>query len=121
MYFYIQGTKTTPHALMNEGYMKISGKAVPFQDEQFFGNINEKINKYQQEPANTTQVDFNFTYVNALSKKSMVALFKQFEAMDNQGFKVIVNWKYSIDNDDVKELGEILSSMFSLQVNLILV
>lgn len=120
MYFYIQGTKTTPHALMNEGYMKITGKAVPVRDEQFFGNINKKITKYTKEPANTTQVDFNLSYVNSLSKKSMVELFNQLEAMNSQGFKVIINWKFAADNEDVKELGEILQSMFELKINLIL-
>ncbi len=119
MYFYIQGTKTTPHALMNEGYMKISGKAVPVRDEQFFGKINKKISSYQKEPANTTQVDFNLSYVNASSKKSMVELLNNLERMNNQGFTVIVSWKFAADNEDVRELGEILKSMFDLRINLI--
>lgn len=121
MYFYIQGTKTTPHALMNEGYMKISGKAVPVRDECFFGNINKKISQYTQEPANVTQVDFNLSYVNASSKKQMVDLLKQLELMNEQGFTVIVNWKYSEENEDVKELGEILQGIFEIKVNLIAV
>jgi hypothetical protein len=118
MYFYIQGTKTTPHALMNEGYMKIKGKAVPVRDELFFGNINKKITKYTEEPANTTQVDFNLSHVNAFSKKSVVELLKQLETMNNQGFTVVVNWKYDTDNEDVKELGEILQTMFNFTINL---
>lgn len=59
MYFYIQRTKTTPYALINDGYMKISGKAVPVDDQNFFGVFDKQINKYLKGPANKTCVDIS--------------------------------------------------------------
>jgi hypothetical protein len=119
MYFYIQRTKTTPSAIINDGYMKISGNAMPVEDQSFFGVINKQLNRYIKEPANKTSVDISLTHVNAGSKKQIINLFNQLEVLGSLGFIVEVNWYYEVDNDDVKELGEIIENMFNIQVNLI--
>lgn len=121
MYFYLQKTKTTPYALINEGYMKISGKALPVGDEGFFNQFNRQLDKYKREPASTTCVDIALTHVNAASKRSMVQLFKQLETMENAGIHTVINWWYDKDDDDVRELGEIFSAMFNLEFNLIII
>lgn len=119
MYFYIQGTKTTPYALMNNGHMKIVGKAFPVEEQPFFGQMNKNISRYIRKPANKTSVDISLTNVNASSKKAIVELLKQLEKINNQGFEVEVNWWYEIEDEDVKELGEIFKSMFSINIHLL--
>jgi hypothetical protein len=119
MYFYIQGTKTTPAALMNNGHMKIVGKAFPVEEQPFFGQINKNISRYIRKPANKTSVDISITHVNASSKKAIVEFLKQLETINNQGFEVEVNWWYEIEDEDVKELGEIFKSMFNITIHVI--
>jgi hypothetical protein len=119
MYFYIQATKSTPYAIMNNGNMSITGKAVPVEQQIFFGQINKHISKYALKPANKTSVDISLTHVNASSKRSMVEFLQQLESLNKQGFEVEVNWKYESDNDDVKELGEIFQSMFDVSIHLL--
>jgi hypothetical protein len=119
MYFYIQKTKTTPSAMINDGYMKISGKAFPIEEQSFFGVINKQLDRYLREPANKTSVDISLTHVNAGSKKQLVNLLGQLDGLCRLGFKVEVNWYYESDNEDVKEFGEIIDTMFNVQINLI--
>lgn len=119
MYFYIQKTKTTPSAVINDGYMKISGKALSIEEQGFFGVINKQLDRYMKEPANKTFVDISLTHVNAGSKKQLINLLNQLDDLSKLGFKVEVNWYYESDNEDVKELGEIIDTMFNVRVNLI--
>jgi hypothetical protein len=119
MYFYIQGTKTTPYAMMNNGHMKIVGKAFPVEEQPFFGHISKNISRYIRKPANKTSVDISLTHVNASSKKAIVEFLTQLETINNNGFEVEVNWWYDIEDEDVKELGEIFKSMFSINIHLL--
>lgn len=120
MYFYIQRTKATPCAIINDGYMKIAGKAVPVKDQNFFEVINKQIDRYVKKPANHTSVDISLTHVNAGSKRQMISLMNQLEGLKKMGFEVEVNWHYEADDEDVMELGEIFNSMFDITINLIL-
>ncbi len=116
MYFFIQGTKTTPYAIINNGYMKITGNSTPVEDgNAFYGKINQQVDLYAQQPANKTFVDISLIHVNAASKRSIVDLLKTLEQLNKQGFQVIINWNYDPENEDVMELGEILESMFEMQ------
>jgi hypothetical protein len=119
MYFYIQGTKTTPYAFMNNGHMKIVGKAVPLEEQPFFGYINKNISRYIRKPANKTSVDISLSHVNASSKKAIVEFLKQLELINTHGFEVEVNWWYDIEDEDVKELGEIFKSMFNISIHVL--
>jgi len=100
--------------------MKIAGKAVPVEDQNFFGVINKQIDRYLKKPANHTSVDISLTLVNAVSKRQMISFLNQLEGLNRLGFAVEVNWHYEADDEDVKELGEIFSNMFDVKINLIL-
>jgi hypothetical protein len=120
MYFFIQGTKNTPHAIINNGYMKITGKSTPVEkDNAFYGRISKQVNLYAQQPANKTFVDIALSHVNSASKRSIIDLLLTLEQLGNQGFQVVINWQYESEDEDVKELGEILQSMFDLEFQFI--
>ncbi len=119
MYFFMQGTKTTPHTLINDGYMKLKGKVVPIEEQQFFGRLSSQVKKYGEEQANLTNIEFHLSHLNASSKRSMVELLKLLETINNNGVEIVISWKYSSDNEDLKELGEIFQSMFDLRFELI--
>ena len=119
MYYYLQGTKTTPHALINDGYMRISGNAFPVEQQGFFNQINEQVDIYSKKPANRTVVEISLSYVNASAKRAIVEFLSHLESLNNQGFKVDLKWWYEKDDDDVKELGEIYKSMFNINIELI--
>ena len=115
MYFFIQGTKTTPYAIINDGYMKITGNSTPVENNNsFYGQMSKQVNLYAKEPANKTFVDIALSHVNA-SKRSIVDLLNTLEKLNQQGFQVVINWQFESDDEDVRELGEILEAMFELE------
>lgn len=116
MYFFIQGTKTTPSAIIDNGYMKITGKSTPLEENsEFFGQMSKQVDLYSQKPANKTHLDIALTHVNAASKRNIVELLKTLEKLNQQGFQVVVNWHFSKDDEDVRELGEIFDAMFDIE------
>ena len=119
MFFFIQGTKTSPAAIINNGYMKITGKAVHSDVQDTFSHFNKQVSKYAKEPANTTAVDISLSYVNATSKRSIVQFFKLLESMNEQGFEITVNWHFDSEDEELRELGEIFSSMFNIEIKLV--
>ncbi len=115
MYFFIQGTKTTPSALLNKGHMKIVGNYRPLEENGFYNYINKQVKKYAKRPENTTYVDISLNGVNASSKKNMVNFLATLENLKTNGFDVCVNWWIEKDNEDLIELGEIYNSMFDIE------
>lgn len=116
MYFFIQGTKTSPSAILNNGHMKIVGNSTPLGDNnEFFGHLSKQVGKYTSQPANKTYIDIQLEHVNAASKRNIIDLLKTLEKLNEQGFLVIINWYYASDDEDVQELGEILASMFNFE------
>jgi hypothetical protein len=116
MYFFIQGTKTTPYAIINDGFMKIGGNSTPVeQNDSFYGQMNKQVNLYTKQPANKTSVEIALQHVNAVSKRHIVDLLNTLEKLYNQGFQVTINWHYDKEDDDVRELGEILDAMFNIE------
>lgn len=121
MYFFIQGTKTTPSALINDGYMKIAGNSTPVEENNpFFGHMSRQMDLYTQQPANKTSIDIALKHVNALSKRNIVDLLKTLEKLNHQGFQVVINWHFDSEDEDVKELGEIFDSMFDIDFNFVI-
>lgn len=120
MYFFIQGTRTSPSAIINDGYMKITGNSTPLEkNNTFFGKISEQLDLYAQLPANKTFVEIELNHVNAVSKRNIIELLKSLENINKLGFRVMINWRFENENDDVRELGEIFDSMFNLSFNFI--
>jgi hypothetical protein len=72
---------------------------------------------YAQNPQRETQIDFDLSAVNAVSKRSIVDTFRLLEEI-NSKTKVCVNWFYQTDDEDVMEFGEICQSNFNVSFNL---
>ena len=120
MYFFIQGTKTTPSAIINDGYMKITGNSTAIdENNDFFGHFSRQVNLYSQQPANKTSIDIALEHVNATSKRYIIDLLKTLEKLKQQGFQVVINWHFEYENEDVKELGEIFDTMFDIDFNFV--
>ena len=120
MYFFIQGTKTTPSAIINDGYMKITGNSTPVEENNvFFGQLSKQVDIYSQQPENKTSIDIALQHVNAASKRNIIDLLNTLEKLSQQGFQVIINWHFDSENEDVKELGEIFDAMFDIDFKFI--
>ena len=116
----VESTKTTPLIDFIDGYMKIQGKSIPTINLGFYKDLMNYLEKYAEEPQNTTVVDINFDYINCYSKKSMMDVFRILEKIHKKGNKIIINWYYSEEDDHMLELGCIYRSLVDLSFNFLL-
>jgi hypothetical protein len=119
MTFTIVQTRTTPQAEFRDGHLSIKGKSVPFDYPDCYDTIKDLLMIYAKNPMSKTQIDFDLSAVNAVSKRSLVNTFRLLEEIDGSKTKVKVNWFYNSDNEDIMEFGEICQSNFNVAFNLL--
>jgi hypothetical protein len=116
MKFTIFQTKTTPYADFRNGHLLIKGKSVPFDYPKIYDTIRDRLKVYMQKPEKEMKIDFNFSAINAVSKRSIIHTFRLLEEMNSLGANIQVNWYYHPDDDNVYELGEICKSTFKIAI-----
>jgi hypothetical protein len=116
--FTIIQTKTTPYANFKDGYLLISGKSVPFEHPDCYDTIQDRLLVYMQKPQKEMKIDFNFSAINAVSKRSITRIFCLLEEIRKEGVNMIVNWYYQPDDEDVLELGEFFKTAFKIPLEL---
>ena len=120
MYFFIQGTRTTPSAIINDGYMKIVGNSTPIEENNtFFSHMSKQVDLYSKQVPNKTSIDISLKHINAASKRNIINLLNSLEKLNQLGFKVVINWQYDNEDEDIRELGEIFDAMFDIDFNFI--
>jgi hypothetical protein len=118
MTFKIAQTKTTPFAEFRKGYILLKGKSVPLDRPEIFDTFSDRLEIYFQTPKKHTCIDFNFTFLNATSKRYMIHTFNHLEKIIEKGSELEINWYYLNDNEDIKEFGEICKSLFKMNIQL---
>ncbi len=118
MTFTIFQTKTTPLAYFKNGYMAIKGRSVPFDHPDIYDVISDRLMEYSENPEKYTQIDFNLSAINAVSKRYIINTFRILEYIGSKGTDMQVNWYYQPDDEDVQELGEICKSTFNINIQL---
>ena len=119
MTFTVVQTKTTPLADFKNGCLIIKGKSVPFDHPDIYDVIIDRLMVYSENPEKHTQIDFNLSAINAVSKRSIIHTFRILEYVGSKGTEIQINWYYQTNDDDVKELGEICKSIFNMDIRLI--
>ena len=72
------------------------------------------VTKYLENPAEVTYVDISFEYLNSLSTIMLVSLLKKISEVFLQSKKLIINWHYEEDDEDMFERGEYISMTFNI-------
>lgn len=116
MTFTIAQTNTTPLACFKDGHLIIKGRSLPFDNTKVYDMIGDRLMVYSQHPKRHTQVDFNLSVINAVSKIYIINTFRILEYVGSKDTNIHVNWYYQKDNEDVQELGEICKSIFKIDI-----
>jgi hypothetical protein len=64
-------------------------------------------------------VDVKLEYFNTSSSKCILDLFKKLEAISGSKTKVVVNWFFEEDDEDMEEAGQDYQAIISLPFNII--
>lgn len=116
----ISSTKSTPEVNLNpEGFITIKGRSMNGNFAEFLNQIEEWVDLYLLEPADTTCFDIYLEYLDTSNFKFYASLFKKFTALQLKDKKIIVNWYYEEGDEDIVEKGEDISTILNIPFNFI--
>lgn len=117
--FHIKETFKTPKVTLESGLIEISGRSIPIDSFEFYEPIIRWIEEYKKNPEETTEVIFKIDYINSASNKFIYNILKIMSEIQENGYKVNVNWFYEEDDDSMLIFGKNLNNLTSIPINII--
>ena len=118
--FKILPTRNTPEIILNpEGMLRIEGRSIHENVNDFFLPVEDWVSGYIDVPAEVTYVDINLEYFNSASAKVFIHLFQKITYVIQKNKKFIFNWYYEDGDEDILERGEYFSSVLDVPFNFI--
>jgi len=115
-------TKNTPEVILDpKGIVKITGRLIPENAEDFFIPIEKWIDEYFKNPAEITCVEISLEYINSVGSKYLLDLIRKITHihLKKNSKKFIINWYYTDEDEDMLEKGTIFSSKLDVPFNFI--
>jgi len=121
--FELKETATTPNINFDpvSGILKIEGRSIPENVIDFYHPVLRWIDDYGKAPNDQTEIHLKFEYFNTSSSKRIFDIMKKLEkiAIDTNQ-KVIINWYYEEDDEDIYFAGNDYKALISrVEFNLI--
>ena len=105
----IEATERSPEIDFNfaENNFSMRGESYPEDVSEFFGEIMKQFYEYVADLVNA-EITFTFEliYFNSSTAKVLMGLFDRLDEIAEEGNKVIINWYFEEDDDNMEELGE---------------
>ncbi len=114
----IPPTKNSPEILLSpKGLIKITGRSIHENVDEFFSSVENWVSEYINEPADVTCVDMYLEYFNSASAKVFINLLDKIKRVTLKNKKYVVNWYYEEGDEDILERGEYFSSFLDIPFN----
>jgi hypothetical protein len=114
-------TKNTPEVILDpKGIIKITGRLIPENAIEFFNPIDEWLNEYFCSPTDIICLEICLEYINSEGIKHLLDLIHKIIHihLKNNKKKLIINWYYKEDDEDILEQGTFFSSVLNVPFNL---
>lgn len=118
----ISPTKNTPQVILDlKGTVKLTGRLIPENAEDFFKPIEEWINEYFKNPAEITSVEICIEYINSAGTKYLLDIIHKITHihLKKNRKKFVINWYYKDEDEDILEKGRFFSSDLDIHFNFI--
>jgi len=116
----IEPGRNTPEIVLNpEGYIRIKGRSIHENAEEFYEPVIAWLNEYISNPADVTVVDISIEYFNSPSARTLIRILQKLVYVAVKNKKYVFNWFYEEGDEDVLERGEYFSSILSVPFNFI--
>lgn len=114
--FYKKGTELSPEVILNLelNIFLIKGKSVVTEVDQFYQPIIDWIDELKKVAPIQINFVFDLEYFNVFSSKRILFLFYKLKELQEAQSIVKISWLFSIDDDDMKEVGEDFACMINL-------
>lgn len=116
----ISPTKTTPEVILDRnGIIRMTGRLIPENPEEFFYSIEEWINEYFCDPAKITRIEIYLEYINSAASKYLFYIVHKVIniRLENNTERFVVNWYYKNDDEDMLEKGKVFSMNLGVPFN----
>ena len=118
---HILPTDNTPEFLFRpDGMIKIRGRGLFGNRTETTDQLGNWIDEYITNPTEITYVILAFEYLNSFSTTLLVSMLRKFSQVLIQSGKLVVQWYYEEDDEDILERGEYISSTFNIPIIFIL-
>jgi len=109
MNFEIQATPRTPFLMLDTKSYRIvlEGESYPEDTKKFYDEPMSTVHKFlgMDHPENVVS-QFKLKYFNSSSAKVLLDLFLVIEEAAVRGNKMTIEWHFTKDDDNMRELGE---------------
>ena len=115
-------TKNTPEVILEpKGIIKLRGRLIPENAENFFIPIEDWINEYFKNPANITTVEICLEYINSAGTTYLLDIIHKITHIHlrKNTKKFIIYWYYNDEDEDMLEKGRFFSSDLNVPFNYI--
>ncbi|HUS86966.1 MAG TPA: DUF1987 domain-containing protein [Bacteroidales bacterium] len=118
--FLVEPTRNTPEIVLKpDGNMRLKGRSIHENVEDFYKESLKWISEYVEVPAETTCVDIQLEYFNSASAKYIIQLLQKLQMVTLKNKKYFINWFYDEGDEDILERGEYFSSVLNVPFNFI--
>jgi len=110
----IDSTINTPEIVFDitKKTIMLQGNSLPEYGGTFYDDIEKHLRYFLSYVNNDLTIIFNLTYMNTTSNKRVLELFK---ICKNSVNNIKIIWKYSEDDEMMKEEGEIFEKILELK------
>ena len=119
--FYLKATETTPEINfdLEKNVFSIKGKSVFLHVDEFYDPILEWLRNLDGKLTQPITVIFDLEYFNIISSKRILFVLYTLNELRNNGSNIEVSWTFSLEDDDMKEVGEDYACMVNLPFNFV--
>jgi hypothetical protein len=115
-------TKNTPEVILDpKGTIKLTGRLIPENAEDFFKLIEKWINDCFKNLAEINCVEISLEYINSVGSKYLLDLIRKITNihLKKNTNKFNINWYYNDKDEDMLEKGTFFSSFLNIPFNYI--
>ncbi len=119
--FYLKATETTPEINfdLEKNVFSIKGKSVFLHVDEFYDPVLEWLRNLDGKLTQPITVIFDLEYFNIISSKRILFVLYTLNELRNNGSDIEVSWTFSLEDDDMKEVGEDYACMVNLPFNFV--
>ena len=114
-------TNITPEVILDpKGIITIKGRFQVLNTTNIPAQVASWINDYLHNPAESTEVNIAFEYLNSYGIKIITFTLQEISKVIQQNKKLVIHWYYEDDDEDILRRGENVSSALHLPIEFIM-
>jgi len=112
----IEATTVSPEVIfdIDNNNFSIRGKSVVKEVDRFYAPLIEWLENADFKPNQRIDFVFNLEYFNIFSSKRILFILYKLSDLKVSGADINVMWHFSMEDDDMKEVGEDFACMVNL-------